>query len=162
MTATTKSDGLGEPKQQQQPGGCRREFGGGIASLPATLQDALRKRFAARRADYAARVLTRAEIGVIADLADAVIIARIKRMPRRRLAKFDQLVPIDEATLRLFQTLQLNWLRDEEYLLGTRLGRSPTVHELFTDFVRNENGQRFRAYFSLKFPGRMRPTRRAA
>lgn len=160
MTATIKSGGSKE--QCGGGGGCRREFGGGITSLPATLQEGLRKRFVARRADYVARVLTRDEISVIGDLNDAVIIARIKRMPRRRLARFDQLVPIDDATLRLFQTLQLNWLRDEEYLLGTRLGRSPTVHELFTDFVSNENGQRFRAYFSLKYPGRMRPTRRAA
>ena len=54
---------------------------------------------------------------------------------------------------------QLRWLRDEEYLLGTRLGRRPTQRELFVDFMNHRNGRRFRAYFALKYPDRMKPKR---
>jgi hypothetical protein len=41
---------------------------------------------------------------------------------------------------------------DETYLLG----RPPTHRELFDDFMNNHNGLRFRAYFALKRPGKMR------
>ena len=42
---------------------------------------------------YVARVLTAGELAVIADPADALIIARIKRTPDRLLARFEQLEP---------------------------------------------------------------------
>lgn len=110
-----------------------------------------------RRAAYAARVLTPGELAVIADPADALILARIKRMPDARLRRFDQLVPADREHHQLFRVLQMNWLRDEEYLLSTRLGRRPTPKELFIDFMSHRNGLRFRAYFAMKYPQRMRP-----
>ena len=109
-----------------------------------------------RRAAYVARVLTDGERAVIADPQDAVILARIKRMPQRRLDRLDAMEPAGREDRRLFGWLQLLWLRDEAYLLGTRLGRSPTHRELFADFTRHQNGLRFRAYFALKFPRRVR------
>ena len=116
----------------------------------------LRTRFSARRAAYVLRVLTPEELSVISDLKDALIIARIKRMPLRRLQRFDALVPAAEVDERLYCTLQVNWLKDEEYLLGTRLGRRPTHRELYADFTANHQGLRFRAYFTMKHPRRMR------
>jgi hypothetical protein len=109
-----------------------------------------------RRVDYIAHVLTADELRVIGDLHDALIIARIKRMSSRRLAKFDRLIPKTEKDERCYHAVQARWLYDEEYLLGTRLGRRPTSRELFLDFMRNQNGMRFRAYFALKYPERMR------
>ena len=125
---------------------------------PGTLA-ALSARFSPRRAAYVLRTLTPSELAVITDLADALVIARIKRMPERRLRRFDRLVPADPQHHRDYHLLQLQWLRDEEYLLGTRLGRRPTHAELFADFMRNHNGLRFRAYFALKYPNRVRPCR---
>ena len=113
--------------------------------------------FAPRRAAYVGRVLTSGELAVIADPADALILARIKRMPEPRLRRFDRLLPRDGEHHHLFRVLQMNWLRDEEYLLSTRLGRRPTPKELFVDFMAHQNGLRFRAYFALKYPRRMRP-----
>lgn len=124
------------------------------------LRDALAKRFTPRQLGYIARVLTPAELTILGDAGDALIVARIKRMPNRRLARFDRLVPAGPPEQRQFQTLQLQWLRDEEYLLGTRLGRRPTQRELVSDFSRHQNGQRFRAYFTLKYPAKMRPAGR--
>ena len=116
----------------------------------------LKARFSPRRAAYVLHVLTPEELSVISDLKDALIIARIKRMPLRRLQRFDALVPAAESDERLYCSLQVNWLKDEEYLLGTRLGRRPTHSELFADFKANHQGLRFRAYFTMKHPRRMR------
>ena len=127
--------------------------------LPACLVGELRARFTVRQTAYVAAVLSADELAVISDLRDALIIARIKRMPCRRLRRFDDFVPAAEADVRLYQSLQLRWLRDQEYLLGTRLGRRPTPRELFIDFMNSHNGQRFRAYFSMKYPQRMKPKR---
>ena len=125
--------------------------------LSVCLLGELRARFTPRQVNFIAAVLTPDELAVIGDLNDALIFARIKRMPDARLRRFDNLIPTDDAQVRFYQSLQLRWLRDEEYLLGTRLGRRPTQRELFADFLNNHNGQRFRAYFAMKYPERMKP-----
>ena len=131
-------------------------------TLPVCLLGELRARFSPRQVAYVTAVLTAGELAVISDLSDALILARIKRMPPRRLKRFDDLVPSGEAQVKAYQALQLRWLRDEEYLLSTRLGRQPTARELFIDFMTHHNGQRFRAYFAMKYPQSMRPKRPAA
>ena len=118
----------------------------------------LRARFSKARAAYITRVLTTEELAVVRDPADALVIARIKRMPDHKLARFERLEPATAEDRRLYGGSQLRWLADEQYLLGTRLGRTPTHRELFADFMRNHNGLRFRAYFALKHPRRVRPT----
>jgi hypothetical protein len=127
--------------------------------LPQAWVDRLRERFTPRRVAYIARSLTAAELAVVADLADALIIARIKRMDDARLHRFERLRPAGHEDQRMFSTMQVRWLRDEEYLIGTRLGRKPEHRELFSDFMRNHNGLRFRAYFALKYPKRVVPTK---
>ena len=131
-------------------------------SVPVCLLGELRARFSPRQVAYVTAVLTPGELAVISDLADALILARIKRLPNRRLKRFDDLVPTGEAQVKAYQALQLRWLRDEEYLLSTRLGRKPTARELFTDFMTHHNGLRFRAYFAMKYPHSMKPKRAAA
>jgi hypothetical protein len=127
--------------------------------VPSDTLASLAERFTDLRVAYILRTLTPGELTVLGDLADALIVARIKRMPDARLRRFDQLVPHD-GDHHLYRTLQMQWLRDEEYLLGTRLCRQPTPKELFVDFMSNDHGLRFRAYFSLKYPGRVRRARR--
>jgi hypothetical protein len=128
-------------------------------NLSACLLGELRSRFSPRQVAYVTAVLTAAELAVISDLSDALILARIKRMPPRRLRRFDDLVPVGHAQVKAYQALQLRWLRDEEYLLSTRLGRQPTARELFVDFTTHHNGQRFRAYFAMKYPHSMKHKR---
>jgi hypothetical protein len=124
--------------------------------LPAWLFHELGKRFIPSRVDYIAHVLRPDELCVISDLSDALVVARIKRMTNQQLKRFDNLIPVDSRQQRHYQSLQLQWLRDEEYLLGTRLGRSPTQKELFIDFMNNHNGLRFRAFFTLKYRDKMK------
>src|SRR5688500_17576766 len=115
--------------------------------LPPKLAAALVGRFPLRRLRYIARVLTPEELSVVRDAADALIIARIKRMNDRRLRRFDDLVPADAHDHRVYHAMQIQWLHDQEYLLGTRLGRRPSQRELVADFISHRNGARFRAYF---------------
>jgi hypothetical protein len=150
MTTTTDPDQADAP-----PGG---EGSGAEEPVPPATLAALQERFSSRRVTYISHVLTTAELSVIADLGDALLIARIKRMPRRRLDRFEKLIPA-EGDHRLFHTLQMQWLKDEQYLLGTRLGRTPTHKELLIDFMASNNGLRFRAFFSMKYPGRVRHAR---
>jgi len=94
-------------------------------------------------------------LAVIADPGDMLVLARIKRMSEERLRRFDQLIP-HPGDHHSFRVLQVQWLRDEEYLLSTRLGRRPTAKELFIDFMAHNNGLRFRAFFAMKYPRKMR------
>ena len=135
---------------------CSSQAGRVLDPLVEPLSRPVREALPPRRAEYVLRVLTVGELSVVGDPADALIIARIKRMPARRLRRFDALEPATASDRRLYDAMQLRWLRDEEYLLGTRLGRRPTHAELFADFLRNRNGLRFRAYFAMKYPRRMK------
>ena len=144
-------------EEQVRRDACPSASGGTSADVVSPAIHELSWRFPPRRAAYVARVLTAGELAVIADPADTLILARIKRMSDARLRRFDRLVPADAKHHQLYRVLQMNWLRDEEYLLSTRLGRRPTPKELFVDFMAHKNGLRFRAYFTLKYPERMRP-----
>ena len=124
--------------------------------LPPRLSGSLLAIFSRRQVEYIAHILSPDELNVIADLHDALILARIKRMPPAKLARFDQYVPVDRSQQKTYEMEQVRWIRDEEYLLGQRLGRRPSPHELCADFMRCQNGLRFRAYYTLKFPQRMR------
>src|SRR3954451_18621525 len=90
--------------------GCRQNA---RYSLPPHVRAALEKRFSAWRVEYIARSLSADELAVIANLDDALIIARIKRMKNRLLETFDDVLPL-ATECRLYQDLQLQWLRTEE------------------------------------------------
>ncbi len=124
--------------------------------LPQDIYSPLAAMYSPRKMEYIAHVLPLDELRILPDLHDALIIARIKRMPPQRLHRFDEFIPADRTQLKAYEQAQLRWIKDEEYLLGIRLGHSPTPRELFNDFTTNRNGLRFRAYYVLKHPGVMR------
>lgn len=124
--------------------------------LPDALSGELRKHFSPLRVRYITAVLSADELLVIHDIRDALILARIQRMPLERLRRFDGYRPANQREHALYEHAQLQWLHDEQYLLGLRLGRSPSHHELLVDFAKHQNGLRFRAYYALKHPQRMR------
>jgi len=127
--------------------------------LPDDLWQGLLRHFSPRRSRYVARVLSTDELRV-ANLADALTIARIKRMSPQQLKRFDCYVPIDAAARHAYDAAQMEWIRGGHYLLSTRLGRSPTQAEVSADFNAHRNGQRFRAYYVMKYPQRMKPITR--
>jgi hypothetical protein len=123
---------------------------------PPHLVERLQHHFGPRRARYIAHTLSVEELDIVEDFKDAYILARIKRMDDRRLQFFDRFVPVDAVQQRAFATAQMEWIRREQYLLSCRLGRSPNHSELSADFNLNRNGQRFRAYYVMKFKERMK------
>ena len=151
---TTATD---RQQQKQSPAGHCSPVG--HEPPPPGMIARLREHFSPRRVTYIADALTAGELAVVSDLGDALIIARIKRMPDRRLRRYERLEPAAAEDRKLYNNLQCRWLAEETYLLSTRLGRQPTHGELFADFMRNHNGLRVRAYFAMKFPRRVRPTR---
>ena len=126
------------------------------ALLPQRLREQLEQRFSPKRVQYIISILIADELDVLRDLGDALIIARIKRMSPSRLRRFDRFVPVTKQEQEFFEQAQMQWIEDEQYLLGRRLGRSPSHGELFADFTKHQNGQRFRAYYTLKHPHRMK------
>ena len=124
--------------------------------VPPRVVERLRTLFAPRHVDYILRILRAGELALLDDLADALIIARINNMSPQRLRRYDRFFPGDHRQQRLYYALQSRWLKAEQYLLGTRLGRTPTHAELCADFNKNGNGQRFRAFFAMKYLGRVR------
>jgi hypothetical protein len=127
----------------------------GETELPGDLREGLLRHFSQRRMRYVARVLSTAELQVT-DLRDALTIARIKRMSPQRLKRFDEFVPVSAEQHRNYQLAQMEWIRGEHHLLSARLGRNPTHAELSADFSANRNGLRFRAFYVMKHPERMR------
>jgi hypothetical protein len=129
-------------------------------STPQTRDDELVRRvhscFKPFRARYILLVLTDDELRIIPNPHDALIIARIKRMSAQRLRSFDAYIPINAIEQRNYYRAQTEWIAHEQYLLTRRLGRTPTHAELSADFIHAQNGQRFRAYYVLKYPERMK------
>lgn len=112
----------------------------------------LSKIFTPMRLRYVASVLTDEEIDLIRDPTDALIMARIKRMTPEELRRFDRYAPKDENAQKLFNNVQVSWIKDEEWVVGSRIGHKPSQKELFADFMKYNNGVRYRAYFTMKHP----------
>jgi hypothetical protein len=150
-TATPSSDSSGTRR-------CKRA-GDGLTGLPPDMAAALRKLFSPARAGYIASVLSADQIRVIQDLdlGDALILARIEAMKPGRLGRFDHFVPKNSAEQRRFNEAQKIWMDKELRLLTDRLGHQPSLPEWQDDFKKHRNGPRFRAYYVLKYPDRMKP-----
>jgi hypothetical protein len=103
--------------------------------------------------EYIAHILSYDELHILPDLHDALIIARLQRMTPDQLRRFDNYIPLQQ---KAYELTQLRWIQDEEYLLGLRLGRPPTHRELSLDFANRQTGLRFRGYYTLKYPDRMK------
>ncbi len=124
--------------------------------LPFALLVILQQYFSCRELNYISKVLSVDELRVIGDLHDSLIVARIKRMLPSQIAHYDHFLPKNEEEQKRYNIEQLEGLEDEEWLLGTRCLHRPNSHEFVEDFLKCKNGIRFRAYYCLKYPERMR------
>jgi len=104
-------------------------------------------------------ILTREEINIInttkgMDSKDYEAIAQTKLFITNPSAKkFDRYIPKNP---RHYQTLQTHWLENECWLLGQRLHHKPSPHELFEDFKTNKNGLRFKIFYCLRYPDKVK------
>lgn len=125
--------------------------------LPSYQSEILRNHgYSLLEQQYIARVLKPQEIALITDPENILYIARVKRLTPERLAEFDQYVWKNPATRKKYMREQREWLNQERYFLGQKLGHFPDDGELAADFIEKNLGQYFRAYYTLKYPERMR------
>lgn len=54
--------------------------------------------------------------------------------------------------LKHYLSIQLKWLEEEKYLLGTKIHKSPNDIELISDWNKHHNSERYRAYYVLRYP----------
>ena len=83
------------------------------------------------------------------------ILERIKGMNSQELKSFDSYHPID---LTHYNKIQLEWVASEKYLIAHRPGHTGEVTplELIQDMQINKNGERFRAFYVIKYPDRVK------
>lgn len=57
--------------------------------------------------------------------------------------------------LRHYNMTQIAWIRDAQYFTGVHLGHQPTELEVCEELMRNRTPQRFKAFYSLKYPDKV-------
>lgn len=95
-------------------------------------------------------ILNPDEKRVIHDERGLAILARIKAMSRTEFDYFQAHRPRKECIKHYIET-ECPWIAESIYLLGTRLGRKPTLLEEAVDY-RDKNAARFRVYYALRYP----------
>ena len=99
--------------------------------------------------------LTDEEKRILNNHEDMPILERIKGMNSQELKSFDSYHPID---LTHYNKIQLEWVASEKYLIAHRPGHTGEVTplELIQDMQINKNGERFRAFYVIKYPDRVK------
>lgn len=98
--------------------------------------------------------LTPAEASLVSDAKDLPYLEIIKGMNAAEFAAFSRYVLVD---FRHYVQLQLEWLRTEKWLLGSKIQRDPSTHDLLEDVHLLPNSERFRVFYVLKYPHMVRP-----
>lgn len=93
--------------------------------------------------------LTEEELRLVSDPKDIPILTKIKRMSLGEIEGFQEYGP-KRKYFSHYNQLQIEWLKTERYLLGTRLQRSPTDEEAAKEYVEH-NALRFRVFYVLKY-----------
>lgn len=81
------------------------------------------------------------------------IIDKIDSLSIEELSQYNNFYPQD---LRHYINVQKKWLEDGIYYLGTRIGRRPTQDEIIKDMEQTKNAIRFRAFYCLSFPEKVK------
>ncbi len=96
--------------------------------------------------------LSREERAIL-DSESETLLEIIKGMGIEELTSFDHFEALDR---RHYDAKQIEWLRKERYLVGAREHHEPSEMELIDDVMRHHNGERFRAYYVMRFPNKVR------
>ncbi len=122
--------------------------------------DKIKKFYSERKAGYIRKTLTDEELDAIngtigLGIEDYLALAKVKKiMSDPELAKlYDKCSPTDKEH---YLGLEKHWIEHEHDLLVSRFHREPTPHEFAEDFREHENGPRFKVFYCLKFPERIK------
>jgi len=98
--------------------------------------------------------LSQEEITLLENTSDIPILEVIKGMTLEELKYFDDYVPLN---LEYYNNGQIKWYDKERYLIGTRNGKKEVSPlELIEDMSNNHTPNRYKAYFVLKFPDKVK------
>lgn len=95
--------------------------------------------------------LSQQEKSFILEKGDKTLLEIIKGMSLIELKNFDIYKPID---FKHYHSIQINWINTERYLISHRDGfyKEISEEELIQDMEKNNNPQRFRVFYVLKYP----------
>ena len=79
------------------------------------------------------------------------IIEYIDSIPSETLRGYSDTYTINDLTH--YMTIQIHWMEEEKYLLGTKIHRNPNTIELIDEWDMHHNAERFRAFYILTYTG---------
>lgn len=97
------------------------------------------------------KTLTVEQRGVLNGKSETLL-ELVNGMSVEELGCFDNYQCVD---LSHYLRVQTGWLKEEMYLIGTRIGHEPTQNELMDDIEIYNNSCRFRAYYTMRYPEKM-------
>ena len=97
--------------------------------------------------------ITQSILGEIIHEERRDIIDEIDAMTSDQLEKFSDYIPTD---LRDYVTMQSKWIQDSIYFLGIDCGHVPTAVEISDKLLNTDHSMRYRAYYALKYPDKVR------
>jgi len=93
--------------------------------------------------------LNDAELMIVGENNDDIVLLEIiKGMNLEELRSFDVYTPLCQ---KHYLDKQSSWIRKEMQLLSTEKGRPISEDELIFDMYKNNNPERFRAFYVLKY-----------
>jgi len=84
---------------------------------------------------------------------DNEIIFFLDSLSLTEIKEYTKYTPID---IKHYAEIQKHWIEVEIYYLAQKLGREPSDEELIGDFEETHNPERYRAFYVLKFPEKIK------
>ena len=122
--------------------------------------DLIRQYFPRRKADYIFAIFSETELEVVRnspqfETEDFLLHAKARRISsnKEKFARYQtaELLDFHHACMR-----NIEWMKQELYLIGMKKGSEPNTSELTNDFELHHNGEHLRVFYCLKHPERIR------
>lgn len=98
--------------------------------------------------------LTLGDVKITNNPSDVLVLSFIDSFPPEKQSRVGySFVPRD---LKEFNRMQTSWIEVERYFLGIKVNHNPCNDELVEDFRRTHNPERFRLYFVLTRPDKVK------
>jgi hypothetical protein len=94
------------------------------------------------------------ELRIVRNPEDIPFLEMIKGMSMEELRAFDRYLLRDVMD---YNRMQSEWVKTQTWLLGHKLQREPSVHDLVHEMGESASPLRFRAFYVMKHPDRVTP-----
>ncbi len=128
---------------------CPRPFASLLDHFPPIHRDFVSRSYSPRQQSYIASILSDQDLAAVHNPEEYLVLALVNRMPPARWKKYEREYAILDFSHFMIQ--QIPWIRDEQWYLGIFLNHTPSTEELDADFNFRMLGNKFRAYYVLKY-----------